>query len=68
MPKTHLRDTTAKQGDYLASPHISKAIRQGRFTSCRILTERITDLISEVDCKRCLAENARAAGNNLVNT
>ena len=54
--KTHLADTTKIAEDYINSPHVFRAIKEGRFTLCGILSDRISTVISSSICIGCLVE------------
>jgi hypothetical protein len=52
--KTHLVNRLEKAEDWKRSPHIAGAIKEGKFTACRIIMhDRITTDPDQVTCARC---------------
>jgi len=56
--KIHHRNYVALMESYTQSPHVFKAIRERKFTSCCLITDRITDNIHAVTCIECLTRHA----------
>ena len=49
--KTHSADTSKHAEDFAQSPHVARAIREGRLTKCNIITSRIDN--SNPTCVHC---------------
>lgn len=51
--KTHYRDSITPKSQYSGSPHIERAITEGLWTLCKIITPQITGEPAKVTCLKC---------------